>query len=61
MYNDVKFSPHRGLEEFIRYHPQLINLQKDDGFSPLHIAAVNDHCDLVSFIASHVSLKHIDM
>ena len=44
-----------GLEEILRFHPELVNLPKDDGYTPLHIAAANNFADLVSLIASHVS------
>jgi len=40
----------------IHYHPEHINLKKDDGFSPLHMAALNNQVDLVALLASHVSL-----
>ena len=48
-----------GLEGILRFHPELINQPKDDGYTPLHIAAVNNFADLVSLIASHVSKSYI--
>ena len=44
-----------GMEEILRFHPELVNQPKDDGYTPLHIAAANNYADLVSLIASHVS------
>ena len=44
-----------GLEEILRFHPELVNLPKDDGYTPLHIAAANNFADLICLIASHVS------
>lgn len=43
------------MEEILRFHPELVNQPKDDGYTPLHIAAANNYADLVSLIASHVS------
>ncbi len=42
------------LEELVRFHPELINVKKDNGSSPLHVAAANNHYDVVSLLASHV-------
>ena len=36
-------------------YPQLINIPKDDGFAALHLAAINDHLDIVVALASSVS------
>ena len=38
----------------ILYYPELVNLKKDDGYTPLHMAAVNNHLDLTALLASHV-------
>ena len=46
-----------GLEQMILYHPEHINLKKDDGFNPLLMACVNNHVDLVALLVSHVSLS----
>ncbi len=32
-----------------------INLLKDDGYTPLHLAALNDHLDVVTAFAEVVS------
>ena len=48
-----------GLEGILRFHPELINEPKDDGYAPLHVAAVNNFADLVSLIASHVSYMYM--
>lgn len=44
----------RGMEEFLKYSPRLINTKKDDGFTALHVAVINGHADIVSLLASHV-------
>ena len=35
--------------------PQYLNRQKDDGYSPLHIAVANNHPDVAEFLAQQVS------
>ena len=44
----------RGVEELLKWCPQLINASKDDGFTPLHIAAIGGYADVVALLASHV-------
>lgn len=45
----------RGMEQFIKRDPTCVNRQKDDGFTPLHLASLNNHLDLVTVIAETVS------
>ena len=45
-----------GVEELMKWYPDLINKARKDGFTALHIAAVNGHTDIVSLLASHVKL-----
>ena len=45
----------RALEQFIRKDPDLVNFRKDDGYTPLHLAALNDHLDVVTMLIDHVS------
>jgi len=47
---------HRAVDHFIRRFPQHINLKKDDGYTPLHLAALNDHLDVVTVLADLVHL-----
>jgi ankyrin repeat protein len=35
---------------------ELINLKKDDGYTPLHLAALNDHLDVVTMLVDDVSI-----
>ncbi len=42
----------------MRFHPELINMKKDNGSSPLHVAAANNHYDVVSLLASHVRVLY---
>lgn len=37
------------------HFPQYLNHQKDDGYSPLHIAVANNHPDIAEFLAQQVS------
>ena len=32
-----------------------MNIKKDDGYTPLHLAALNDHLDVVTALADLVS------
>ena len=45
----------RVMEKFVEDYPQLINVPKDDGFTALHLAAINDNLDIVVLLASNVS------
>lgn len=45
----------RGIEQFMLRFPQHVNMVKsDDGHTALHIAAANDHLDIVHLLASMV-------
>ena len=48
----------RAVEQFARAKCDL-NLKKDDGFAPIHLAALNDHLDVVTALAEMVSLIYI--
>ena len=38
----------------MKWCPDLINVAKKDGLTPLHVAAANGYTDIVSLLASHV-------
>ncbi len=42
------------MEHFNRLFVAHINLLKDDGYTPLHLAALNDHLDVVTAFAEVV-------
>ena len=45
----------RGMEQFMARFPEHVNMVKaDDGHTALHIAAANDHLDMVQLLASMV-------
>ena len=44
----------RAVEQFVARFPQYLNRQKDDGYSPLHIAVANNHPDVAEFLAQQV-------
>ena len=49
---------YRGIEQFIGRFPEHVNMIKmDDGHSVLHIAAANDHLDIVSLLSSMVGRR----
>lgn len=43
------------MEEFITRFPQHLNLKIDDGLTPLHLAAMANHRDIVTFLAEQVN------
>ena len=48
------------IEHFVRKQQDSINLKKDDGYTALHLASLNDHLDVVTALADMVlSLIHI--
>ena len=50
----------RAVEQFVARFPQYLNHQKDDGYSPLHIAVANNHPDIAEFLAQQVSfIEHV--
>ncbi len=55
MYNPYSYPPCRAVEHFNRRFVEHINLLKDDGYTPLHLAALNDHLDVVTAFAEVVS------
>jgi len=44
------------MEKFVEDYPNLINVAKDDGFTALHLAAINDNLDVVKLLAASVSV-----
>jgi len=44
------------MEKFVEDYPNLINVPKDDGFTALHLAAINDNLDVVTLLAASVSV-----
>lgn len=43
------------VDHFIRRYPSNVDIRKDDGYTPLHLAALNNHLDVVTSFAEHVS------
>lgn len=43
------------MEEFITRFPHHVNLKIDEGLTPLHLAAVSNHRDIVTFLAEQVN------
>ena len=35
--------------------PQHVNMQKDDGYTPLHVAVANNHPDIAELLVQQVS------
>ena len=44
----------RAMEQLLVHFPYLISFQKDDGYSPLHVAAANNNPDIVDLLAQQV-------
>ena len=47
----------RAIEQFVRAKCDL-NLKKDDGYAAIHLAALNDHLDVVTALAELVSIYY---
>ena len=45
------------IEQFMRFCPDLLNLPKDDGYTALHLSALNDHLDVLTALVEHVSFQ----
>ena len=43
------------LEHFVRKKPDYVNLRKDDGYTAIHLASLNDHLDVVTALADMVT------
>jgi len=43
------------MEQIVTHFPQCINFQKDDGYTPLHVAVMNNHPDIAEFLVQQVS------
>ena len=50
--------PYRAIEHFVRKQRESVNITKDDGYVPLHLAALNDHLDVVTALAEMVPKHH---
>ena len=43
------------VDHFLRRYPSKVDIRKDDGYTPLHLAALNDHLDVVTSFAEQVN------
>ena len=50
----VLFTVCSALEHFARKYPQYIDLKKDDGYTALHLAALNDNLDALTALLDMV-------
>ena len=41
--------------KLVTMSPELVNAPKEDGFTSLHLSAVNDHCEIAEIILAQVS------
>lgn len=49
------------MEQFLRQNPNYANLKKDDGYTALHLASLNDHLDIVTTLAENVSITQLSI
>ena len=42
------------VELFIKHKPSWVNLAKDDGYTPLHLAALNNHLEVLTTMLDSV-------
>ena len=47
------------IEHFVKKKEDIVNIKKDDGYMPLHLAALNDHLDVVTALTEMVKLMPI--
>lgn len=52
---------YRAMEQFLRQNPNYANLKKDDGYTALHLASLNDHLDIVTTLAENVSITQLSI
>ena len=52
---DIFLYKYSAVEQFIRRFPNSMNIKKDDGYTPLHLASLNDHLDVITALAELVS------
>ena len=45
------------IEHFVKKNEDIVNIKKDDGYMPLHLAALNDHLDVITALAEMVIVK----
>ena len=45
------------IEHFVKKKEDIVNIKKDDGYMPLHLAALNDHLDVVTALAEMVIIR----
>ena len=41
----------------MKKHPKLLNVRKDDGYGPLHLACLNDNYSTVKFLLEQVCMS----
>ena len=46
------------MEEFINRFPEQVALKKEDGFTPLHLAAYYDRLEVLNLLGEKVALLH---
>ena len=49
------------MEQFLRQNPNYANLKKDDGYTALHLASLNDHLDIVTTLAENVRIQQLSI
>lgn len=55
----VDCSGHRATEKILARARQLVDVKKEDGFSALHLAALNNHRDVAEILIKEVSARRI--
>ena len=48
------------IEHFVKKKEDIVNIKKDDGYMPLHLAALNDHLDVVTALAEMVIVVRLN-
>ena len=54
--NFVYLYDDRAVRMIVAKQPALCSIQKDDGYTPLHVAVVNNHLDIIRVLLETVSV-----
>ena len=54
MIQAYRYFLYSAVEKILAKSPDLVNMPKEDGFTALHLAALNDHCEVATLLCGQV-------